>query len=450
MSDDDRTATFTEEAEAPGAGAGPRFVVRWVFPERPQPLATFLSDEPQVVGRDASCDTVLVSSEVSRRHAELRKNGPLLLIRDLESKNGVQVNGERVESAVLAVGNVLRVGEWIGVVSQVQGDADLALRDLGSGMWGGPELASVVERARKAAKSQLPLSIVGETGSGKERLAAAVHAFSARTGPYLAVNCANYSSELAAAELFGHRQGAFTGASHARIGHIEACQGGTLFLDEVADLPLGVQPQLLRVLEQRELLRLGESRPVQVDVRFVCASQVPLARLVEQGKFRVDLRARLEGVMLELPALRQRRGDIPGLLSRMLAGAAPPPVGGGPPRSLPRLEPRLIERLCMHDWPLNVRELALVAQRMLTLYGDQPSLSPTDLEAILPDLAASAVGAAAAPPRRDPRAPSREEIASLLEALERHGGVLSRAAEELGITRQKAYRLLEASKNNGH
>ncbi|HKY41277.1 MAG TPA: sigma 54-interacting transcriptional regulator [Polyangiaceae bacterium] len=451
MSDDDRTATFTEDAEAPADAKERRFVVRWVFPESAQPPATFLSDEPRVVGRDASCDTVLVSSEVSRAHAEFRKNGPLLLVRDLDSKNGLQVNGERVESAVLSVGSVLRICEWIGVVSEVQEGTDLAVRALGSGMWGGPELSAVVERARKAAKSQLPLAIVGETGSGKERLAAAVHAMSERSGPYLAVNCANYGSELAAAELFGHGQGAFTGAGRARVGHIEASQGGTLFLDEVAELPPAVQPQLLRVLEQRELIRLGESRPVLVDVRFVCASQVPLARLVEQGKFRADLRARLEGVMLELPPLRQRRADISSLLSQMLASAARQHSSPGrSPASVPRLDPRLVERLCMHDWPLNVRELGLVAQRMITLHGDQPSLGLTELADVMPDLTPPAASPVESPQPRDLRAPKHEKISALLAALDRHDGILSRAAEELGITRQKAYRLLEASKIKSH
>jgi DNA-binding NtrC family response regulator len=452
MSDDDRTATFTDDSvEAPGQPCAQRFVVRWVFPEAAETPVTFLSDEPQIVGRDASCDTMLISSEVSRHHAELRKNGPLLLVRDTDSKNGVYVNGERVERAVLSVGSVLRIGDWIGVVGRAQEGADLAVRDLGSGMWGGPELSAVIDRARKVASSQLSVAIVGETGTGKERLAAAVHALSGRAGPYLAVNCANYRPELAAAELFGHGAGAFTGASRARVGHVEASQGGTLFLDEVAELPLAVQPQLLRALEQRELIRLGESRPVNVDVRFVCASQVPLAMLVERGTFRADLRARLEGVMLHLPPLRERRADIPTLLVRMLTEAAKARSSAQrSTSSLPRLEPRLVERLCLYDWPLNVRELGLVAQRLLMLHGEQPTLRLTDLEGILPDATRSAPAPVeSSTPRRDPRAPSASEVSALLGALERNGGVISRAAEELGITRQKAYRLIETSKNKG-
>jgi DNA-binding NtrC family response regulator len=449
MSDADKTATFTDNSvEAPGEPSGHDFVVRWVFPESAQAPATFLSDEPQIVGRDDSCDTVLISSEVSRHHAELRKNGPLLLVRDTDSKNGVYVNGERVERAVLSVGSVLRIGDWIGVVGRVKKGADLAVRDLGSGMWGGPELAAVVERAGKVANSQLSLAIVGETGTGKERLAAAVHALSGRTGPYLAVNCANYRPELAAAELFGHAAGAFTGATRARVGHVEASQGGTLFLDEVAELPLAVQPQLLRVLEQREVIRLGESRPVSVDVRFVCASQVPLALLVERGTFRADLRARLEGVTLQLPPLRERRADIPTLLGRMLTDAAN--LRSSQPEekpALPRLEPRLVERLCLYDWPLNVRELGLVAQRLLMLHGEQRSLRLTDLEGLMPEATRpTPAPVETLPPRRDPRAPTASDISALLAALERHGGVISRAAEELGITRQKAYRLIDTIK----
>jgi DNA-binding NtrC family response regulator len=183
-------------------------------------------------------------------------------------------------------------------------------------------------------------------------------------------------------------------------------------------------------------------------VRFVCASQVPLATLVERGTFRADLRARLEGVTLHLPPLRERRGDVPALLGRMLTDAAKQRSAvGHPTSSLPRLEPRLVERLCLYDWPLNVRELALVAQRLLVLHGEQATLRLTDLEGILPETARSAPAPVESPQRRDPRAPTASEISELLAALERHDGVVSRAAEELGITRQKAYRLLEISKN---
>jgi DNA-binding NtrC family response regulator len=176
------------------------------------------------------------------------------------------------------------------------------------------------------------------------------------------VNCAAYAESTISAELFGYRKGAFTGADRASAGHVRAAHGGTLLLDEVLDLPVELQAKLLRVLEQREVLPLGENEPVAVDVAFVAATQVPLARAVLAGKFRADLRARLEGFVLRIPALCERRADIVPLFLALLARHG---------LSSARLQPALVERLCLYDWPLNVRELENVARRLIAIHeGD--------------------------------------------------------------------------------
>ncbi|HZL18447.1 MAG TPA: sigma-54-dependent Fis family transcriptional regulator [Polyangia bacterium] len=211
----------------------------------------------QVVGRDESCDTVLLGTEISRGHAEFWVDGPVLAVRDLESLNGVFVNGVRRADAPLLPGDVVRCGEWVGVVVADQG-ADL-FGEIAPGWFGGSAFRAAVEPARRVAVD-LPIIVQGETGTGKEGAARAFHAWSDRTGPFVAVNCAALPAQLAEAELFGYRKGAFTGADGASPGLFRAANGGTLFLDEVLDLPSAIQPKLLRVLEQREVLPLGETK----------------------------------------------------------------------------------------------------------------------------------------------------------------------------------------------
>jgi DNA-binding NtrC family response regulator len=407
--------------------------VQWVFPDTSGERVTWVKGAAQVVGRDASCETVLVGDEVSRRHAELRRTGPVCLVKDLDSKNGVFLNGEPISSAAFSPGDVLRVGDWIGVAIEASEHEKLRVGELGPGIWGGLALGRVAAQARHAAKSQLPITLIGATGTGKERFAQAIHAWSGRQGALLAVNCAGYTEALATAQLFGHRKGAFTGAESNHQGHVRAADGGTLFLDEVAELPQTVQAQLLRVIEQGEVLALGDARVTHVDVRFICAAQLPLQVLVEEHQFRADLRARLQGVVLELPPLRQRRTDIPFLCERFLE------LHGG--HSAPSLDVRTVEALCVQPWALNVRELELLMRRVLALFPGESSIKPSKVAPLLAETLRPSTPPGPAHARRK-RPVDDARRSELRAALERCNGNLTKAASELGITRAKAYRLL--------
>jgi DNA-binding NtrC family response regulator len=435
----DQTST-AESGHLTGEQAEQRLSVgvQWVFPQTDGRLVTWLTGTPRVVGRDSSCETTLTGDEISRRHAELRRTGPVCVVRDLDSKNGVFVNGQQVTSGAFSAGDVLRVGEWVGVAVMAAPEERLEIGELGPGLLGGVALRRVIAQAKSAAVSMLPMTLVGETGTGKERVAHALHDWSGRTGPLLAVNCASYTEALAAAQLFGHRKGAFTGAESSSLGHVRAADGGTLFLDEIAELPQCVQAQLLRVIEQGEVLPVGETKLVRVNVRFLCATQIPLANLVAESRFRADLRARLEGVRLELPPLRDRRTDIPFLAERFLRQYAGD--------SAPALDARLMEALCMRSWRLNVRELDLLMRRLLALFPDDKALKLTK---VLPLLDAPLPAQSSETPKARRKRPVDDSQRALLDAaLERCNGNLTKAAAEVGITRAKAYRLLNAKKSD--
>jgi len=219
-----------------------------------------------------------------------------------------------------------------------------------------------------------------------------------------------------------------------------------LFLDEIVELPLGLQAKVLRVLEEREVLPLGESTPVPVDVRVIAATQTPLDRSVNEGRFRADLFARLEGLVVSLPPLRERVEDVPYLFARFLSDGS----GGHPPA----VEAKLVEQLCLYDWPFNVRELALTVRRLLILEGHHPVLG----RAHLPPRILAARGSRRAPPPAEAakragaghpiiaskRGATADEVEALAQALRDARGNIAQAASALGITRQRAYRLMDA------
>ena len=222
-----------------------------------------------------------------------------------------------------------------------------------------PRSRELLAHLEKIAPSEASVLVIGETGTGKELIARHIHALSHRhAGPFVAVNCGAFAESLVEAELFGHEKGAFTGALGARAGWFEEANGGTLFLDEIGDLPLSVQVKLLRVLQEREVVRLGSRRSIPLDVRIIAATNVPLERAVAEGTFREDLWYRLNVVNLPLLPLRQRPGDILPLARHFLHVYAQAPVS---------LSPAAERRLLEHPWPGNIRELENTLQHALLL-----------------------------------------------------------------------------------
>jgi DNA-binding NtrC family response regulator len=228
-----------------------------------------------------------------------------------------------------------------------------------------PALLGAIQRARAAASTGADVLIEAESGTGKELLARFIHDASDRNRkPFVAVNCAAVPESLLESELFGHCRGAFTGAFASKPGKFELADGGTILLDEIGEMPLHLQPKLLRALQEREFERLGESRSVQVDIRVIATTNLSLAAMVERGQFRSDLYYRLNVIPLSLPPLRDRREDIP-ILAHYFAEKCATQMH----TATPRLHPEFLQRLISHTWPGNVRELANFMRRVLTLSG---------------------------------------------------------------------------------
>jgi transcriptional regulator with PAS, ATPase and Fis domain len=264
----------------------------------------------------------------------------------------------------------------------------------------------------------------------------------------VAVNCATIPDHLAEAELFGYARGAFTGASRENRGFFRAANGGTLLLDEFGELPASVQPKLLRVLELGELIPLGECHPVRVDVRLVVASQEPLSRAVAERRLRPDLYARLDGIKVELPPLRERIEDAPALFLHFLAQASA--------ERAPALQPELVERLCLYDWPFNGREVESLARRLMVLHRNADRLGSSQVVSHLREQAAGepreretlpAPGDAAGTSLEPERGKARDarDWAALGAALRTCSGNVARACAEVGISRARAYRLMHRS-----
>ncbi len=299
------------------------------------------------------------------------------------------------------------------------------------GLVGGSAAMTALHRAiPRAGAAPFPVLIEGESGVGKELVARALHAASRRTGAFVAVNAAALADDLIDAELFGHARGAFTGAAAERRGLFEAAHGGTLFLDEVAELSARGQAKLLRVLQEGELRRLGENAARRVDVRVIAATNRPLDAEVVAGRFRADLRFRLDVVRLRVPPLRDRRDDIPALAEHFWRAAV------AQTGSRARLAPSLVAALCAREWPGNARELQN-AMAALAVSAPPRGLVRVD------DLAAAGAAPVASPPASLDAARRAFDAAYVHAALARSGQRPSAAARELGLTRQGLTKLMD-------
>jgi DNA-binding NtrC family response regulator len=328
-----------------------------------------------VIGSAPSCHLTLEDPAVSRMHAEVRLEGQTAVLHDLASSNGTFINGVRIRAAELDAEHRVQLGQT--TLRFEVGDGSRSVELWPRESFGELVGRSVVMRAvfsllDRVARSEATVLVLGETGTGKDLVAAALHEASPRAaGPFVVVDCGAIPASLMEGELFGAARGAFTGASTDRPGALEQAHGGTLFLDEVGELPLELQPKLLRFLEHHRVKRLGDTRYREVDVRVVAATNQPLYRAVEQGTFREDLYYRLNVITVELPPLRERLEDIPLLVKRFVR------------RLLRRLPDQPVDdlvsepalgALTQHPWPGNVRELFNHVQRMVALAD--PHLRP--------------------------------------------------------------------------
>ncbi|WP_437504994.1 sigma 54-interacting transcriptional regulator [Sorangium sp. So ce1099] len=302
---------------------------------------------------------------LSSKHARVVRLLGRWVVEDSGSKNGTLVNGVPQRHARLADGDLIELGRTFFVFRAAlpyppgapplfeAAPAAEAAPGLASLL---PALLDLFEQLAVVARSAIPVLLQGETGTGKEVMARAIHALSGRPGELVAVNCGALPRELVEGELFGHRKGAFSGATEDRPGLVRSADRGTLFLDEIGDLPAPAQAALLRVLQEQEVRPVGATRPVRVDLRVVAATHRPLKRLAALGEFRADLLARLSGYVVELPPLRERREDLGLLLGALLGRAARD--GLHPRAARVALHPRAARGMLMYGWPANVRELA--------------------------------------------------------------------------------------------
>lgn len=350
----------TLELQTPSQG-GP-FWVEVGSPDGEPRVYELRAGEPLRFGSGRQAGVRLDDPAVSALHCELVADEHGVVVGDLASKNGVFVGGARVAQARLAGGTTSFV---IGrsIVTLRSGEVDSTPRGGAAlpGIIGSSEpMRRVAEEVRRHASTRAPILIQGESGTGKDLVARAIHTLGRGDGPYVPLNVGAIAESLADSELFGHRRGAFTGAVAHRQGAFEQAHRGTLFLDEVAELSAGVQVRLLRVVEDGAVRALGAQTSTQVDARIVSASWASLGERVAEGRFRADLYHRLSTVTLKLPPLRQRSSDIPALAEALLRRLAAD-LGAK------QLSPSALAVLVAHDWPGNVRELSSVLYRAASL-----------------------------------------------------------------------------------
>jgi DNA-binding NtrC family response regulator len=400
------------------------------------------------IGSHASNDIVLRDPMVSRFHCRLVREDGMWRLRDSGSMNGTKLDGVRVRDADLEAGGVLGIGESIvrvrGGTPQKE-DLVPMLPSFGALVGTSLPMRRLFALLDKIAQSDINVLIEGESGTGKELVATEIMQRSVRADkPFVVVDCGAISPNLVESELFGHVRGAFTGADRDRMGAFEAADGGTVFLDEIGELPLELQPKLLRALEAREIRRVGETRARRVNVRVISATNRDLEREVNRGRFREDLYFRLAVVSVRVPALRERPDDLLILIRTFLQQL-------GMTHEERLFPPAVLAEMGKHDWPGNVRELRNYVERSVVLESASPNLARGSGH--------HPAVAAVAPSGLDLSVPFRIAKDAVIDSFERNylsqlleaaGGNMSKASRMAGMDRMYLHRLVQKHNLRGN
>jgi two-component system, NtrC family, response regulator AtoC len=395
-----------------------------------------LGEGSVLIGRSTFSDVMIDHPSISRRHALLRIEQKRATIEDLGSANGTRI-GDTILTPGTAIevhpGDPIDLGSITVVLSIGDGQpvANARIdRPISDVVMVDRRMKRICELVERIAPSNLSVLLLGETGVGKEVLAKHIHDLSGRSGPFLELNCAAISETLLESELFGHEEGAFTGASRSKEGLLESADGGTVLVDEVGELPASMQVKLLRVLETKHVMRIGALRSKNIDIRFVAATNRDLEAEVKAHRFRADLYFRLAGITIHVPPLRDRGAEIEPLARSFLHTFC---RNGG--RMQPEISREALDKLTSYRWPGNVRELRNAIERAALLAHEEirPEHLPLEnMETTVPRQRAAS-GRTIAPLRSEVAALERDAI---LDALDRCGGNQSEAAKLLGISRR--------------
>ncbi len=446
MSDD--LATVTRMSPPVGRRGPFTARLRAVHPREVEFVAT-IAQTQAIVGRTATSATCppLRHETVSRSHFEVVWDAELggHVGRDLGSHNGSRIDGSTVgavaqslrDQAVVQLGDVCLVYEVLPAATV----PDAALVELDACPGRAPTMELLRAGLLRAAADPSPVLVIGETGTGKEFIARELHAKSGRRGALLSVNCAALSSQLVDSQLFGHVKGAFTGATTDAAGMFRAADGGTLFLDEIGELPLDLQPKLLRALQEGEVQPVGGSKVVKVDVRVVAATNRELVKAVDAGTFRRDLYARLSLWELRVPALRQRRGDLFAWIDRMHLQWLARRDRNDPQALASELQfdPEVAEVLLLHEWPSNLREVDRLVHALATTAPAGELVGRGDLPEWFVHGESSSSSSEVQAAKRP--VPTREEFT---EVFERLAGNVRALAKHFDRDRRQIYRWIES------
>ncbi|MCB9535695.1 MAG: sigma 54-interacting transcriptional regulator [Myxococcales bacterium] len=421
-----------------------------------------VAKEQVTVGRSSVCDLTLTDNSVSSQHFTVEADGNSYVLRDAGSTNGTFYGDIRIREIFLRPGTVFRAGNTVlkfeptrDIVTIELSERDRFDQVIGSSV----PMREIFANLERVAPSDLTVLVQGETGTGKELIAQAIHNHSHRTKkPFVVLDCSAIPKDLIESTIFGHEKGSFTGAISQHKGVFEQADGGTIFLDEIGELDINLQPKLLRVLENRELKRVGGDRVIKVDCRVVAATNRDLRQMVTEGGFREDLYFRLSVMQIQLPPLRRRREDVALLVSHFIDRANAKRRERG--QFEVEVSPEALKALMERQWPGNVRELKNVCERATSL-AEGPMLTKRDfMLGNEPSLLPSAAAATGAPMARDGDLvfsvdieesfkDAKQALLDIFEALyleklvSKHGGNISQSAKAAGLTRYHLRELLK-------